>query len=291
MKNYIILTITTMLLFSCSTDKKKAIEHFIKAKELYKKDDIKNASSEIDLAIKLDSSNLDFQITKAKIITETDNYELAIKILKGLSSKNFKLDTVNFNIGSCYFSYGNHFSMKQNDIEKANDSYEKAINYYNNAININTQYFEAYTFKQKVLHNLERYDEALVVLNTAINLFPDSTSLICYRGIGKMFLGDLTGAMTDLNKSIQSNKLDSLDFASAYRFRGNLNLEKGKPDEAIIDLTNALKYNPKDELALVNRATCYREKGLKDKACEDYRKAADLGFVSIYERIKEYCVD
>jgi tetratricopeptide (TPR) repeat protein len=291
MKNYIILTIATILLFSCSTDKKKAVEHFIKANELYKKDDIKNASSEIDLAIALDSTNLDFQITKAKIVTETDNYELAIKILKRLSNKNFKLDTVNFNIGSCYFSYGNYFSMKQNDEEKANDSYEKALNYYNNAINSNMQYFDAYVEKQKVLHNLNRYDEALVVLNTAINLFPDSASLICNRGVEKMYLGDLTGAMTDLNKSIQSNKLDSLDFASAYRFRGNLHLKKGKPDEAINDLTNALKYNPNDEYALVTRAECYKEKGLKDKACEDYRKAADLGFVSIYETIKEYCVD
>lgn len=280
-----------MLLFSCSTDKKKAIEHYIKAKELYKNDDIKNASSEIDLAVTLDSSNLDFQIIKAKIITETDNYELAIKILKGLSSKKFKLDTVNFNIGSCYFGYGNHFSMKQNDEKKANDSFEEALTYYNNAINLNTQYFDAYVEKQKVLHNLNRYDEALVVLNTAINLFPDRTSLICNRGVEKMYLGDLTGAMIDLNKSIQSNKLDSLDFATAYRFRGNLYLKKGKPDEAINDLTNALKYNPKDQDALATRAECYKEKGLKDKACEDYRKAADLGFVRLYETIKEYCVD
>lgn len=291
MKNYIILTISAILFFSCSSDKKKAIKHYIKAKELYKVDDIKNASSEINLAITLDSSNLDFQITKAKIFAKTDNYEQAIKILKGLSRKNFKLDTVNYTIGSCYFSYGGYFSRKQNDQEKAKESYEKAINYYNNAINSNMQYFDAYVEKQKALHNLNRYDQALVVLNTAINLFPDSISLICNRGIEKMYLGDLIGAMTDLNKSIQSNKLDSLDFASAYRFRGNLYLKKGKTDEAIDDLTSALKYNPKDEYVLVIRAECYKEKGLKDKACEDYRKAAELGFVRIYEKIKEYCVD
>jgi tetratricopeptide (TPR) repeat protein len=291
MKKHIILTIATMLLFSCSTDKKKAIEHYIKAKELYNNDAIKNASSEIDLAIRLDSSNLDFQITKAKIITKTDNHELAIKILKGVSSKNFKLDTVDFNIGNSYFSYGNYFLMKQNNEEKANDSYEKALKYYNSAINNNMQYFEAYNNKQKVLHNLNRYNEALIVSNTAINLFPDSISLICDRGVEKMSLGDLKGAMADLTKSIQSNKLDSVDFASAYRYRGSLYLKKGNPDEAINDLTNALKYNPKDEFALVTRAECYKQKGLKDKACEDYRKAADLGFVSIYETIKEYCFD
>ena len=144
MKKYIILTIATMLMLSCSTDKKKAIEHYLKAKELLKNDDIKNAYSEIDLAIMLDSSNLDFQMIKAKIIEKTDNYELAIKILKGLSNRKFKLDTVNHNIGSCYFGYGNHFLMNQNNEEKAKDSYEKALNYYNNSININIQYFNAY---------------------------------------------------------------------------------------------------------------------------------------------------
>ena len=291
MKKYVILTITIMLLLSCSTDKKKAISHYIKAKELYNNNDIKNATSEIELAIKLDSSNLDFQIIKAKIIAETDNYELAIKILKGLSNRNFKVDTVNFYIGSCYFGYGNNFLTNQNDEEKANDSYEKALNYFNNTINLNTQYFKAYLEKQKTLHNLNRYDEALIVLGTAIKLFPDSASLICNRGVEKMHLGDLTGAMTDLNKSIQSNKLDSIDFATAYRFRGNLYLKKGKPDEAINDLTYSIKYNPKDQYAFYNRAECYKEKGLKDKACEDYRKAADLGFVYIYETIKEYCVE
>ncbi len=291
MKNCIVLTFIALLIFSCSTDKKKAIEHYLKAKELFKNDDIKNASSEIDIAITLDNYNLDFQIIKAKIVAKTDNYEQAIKILKGLSSRKFKLDTVNLMIGSCYFGYGSHFSMKQNYEDKANDYYEKALTYYNLAIDINIQYFDAYINKQKVLHNLDRFEEALVVLSTAINLFPDNMSLICNRGVEKMYLGDLTGAMTDLNQSIQSNKLDSVDFASAYRFRGDLYLKTGNAEEAINDLTNALKYNPKDEYALVGRAECYKEKGLKDKACEDYRKAADLGFVSIYKTIKDYCID
>jgi tetratricopeptide (TPR) repeat protein len=291
MQKFIILTITAILFFSCSTDKKKAIEHYIKAKESLKNDNIKNASSEIDLAIKLDSSNLDFQILKAKIIKKTGNYDLAIRILKGLSTRNFKLDTVNFNIGSCYLSYGSHFITKLKDQEKSKICYKKAHDYFNKAINLNTQYFNAYVGKQQVLHNLDRHDEALVFLTSAIKLFPDSTSLICYRGIEKMFLGDLTGAITDLNKTILSNKLDSLDFSTAYRFRGMLYLEKGETDEAINDLTSALKYNPNNERALFTRAICYKAMGLKDKACEDYRKAAELGFVILYETIKEYCVD
>lgn len=290
MRNIIILTFTTLIIISCSTDKKKAFEHYLKAKELFKNDDIKNASFEIDIAISLDRSNLDFQLIKAKIITETDNFQQAINILNDLSNRNYKSDTVNYNLGSCYYKYGKYFTMKYNDENKTNNAYEKALTYYSNAININTQYFDAYIEKQNVLHNLKKHDEALIVINTAIIFFPDSISLIYNRGIEKIFLGDLKGAMFDINKSIQSNKLDSSDFASAYRFRGIIYLDyKGNVGEAIKDLTNAIKYNPKDPYTFVTRAECYKRAGLKDKACEDYRKSADLGWVSLYKTIKEYC--
>lgn len=291
MKKYIALTIIIILGLSCSTAKKKVLEHYIKAKDLYTNNDIKTAASEIDLAINLDSTNLDFQITKAKIILATDNYELAIKILNNLLAKNFKLDTVNYNLGSCYFDFGNQFLMQKNDLDTANAFFEKALFHYNNAININSQYFFAYVSKQKVLHNLQRYNEALVVLNTAINLFPDSISLICNRGVEKINVGDLKGALIDLNNALESKKLDSLGLATAYRFRGHLYFKKGKIDKAIDDLTSSLEYNPKNEYALVTRGNYYKIKGLKDEACADYRKAGDLGFISIYEKIKAYCKD
>ncbi len=189
------------LIVSCSTDKKKAIEHYNKAKELYKIGDVKNADSEIEVAISLDTSNLDFQIVKAKIISETDNYVHAIKILTGLLARHFKVDTVNYTIGSCYFSYGNYFSLKQGDKEKAKGAFENAVRYYNYAINSNTQYYDAYLEKQKALHNLNNFDEALITLSTAISLFQDSMTLICNRGIEKYYLGDFSGAIVDTGSS------------------------------------------------------------------------------------------
>ncbi len=290
MKKYIIISLVVTLLFSCTTDRKKAYEHYLKAKELVKQGDIKNAFAEIDNAIALDSTNLDFQIVKAQINYEADNYEEAISILKGLLSKNFKADTVNYRIGAYYFEHGMHF-YRQNEITKANEAFEKATIYYNYAINKNIKYYNAYVEKQRALHNLKRYDEALVVINTALKLFPDEIILIGTRGIEKIYLGDLTGALTDLNQAIESDKLDSTKIATAYRFRGNLYIEKDNFDQAIMDYTRAIEYDPKDELALYNRALCYQEKGLKDKACEDFRKAAELGYIKAYKIIKEYCND
>ncbi len=151
------------------------------------------------------------------------------------------------------------------------------------------QYCDAYIAKQKTLHNLNRNREALVVLNTAIKIFPNNMLLISNRGIEKLSLGDFNGAMSDLNKSIQSNELDSMDCSDAYRFRGHLHQQKSDNEIAIRDFTNAINQNPKQDLAFLSRAKCYQEMGLRDKACEDFRKAADLGYIGLYQTIQEYC--
>jgi tetratricopeptide (TPR) repeat protein len=118
MKKTIIVTLVLLSIISCSSDKSKALEHYRNAKEFYYNDDIKNASSEIDIAIALDSTNPDFQITKADIIAETENYELAIEILKPLLIKNFKVDTVNHKIGLFYSDLGLNFTLNKMTMRK-----------------------------------------------------------------------------------------------------------------------------------------------------------------------------
>jgi tetratricopeptide (TPR) repeat protein len=288
-KYFITISILALFISSCTTNKQKALKHSDKAKELYLKGDLKTAFDEIDTAIKIDNTNLDFLIIKSDFFAFADNYEPAIDILNTISKKNFKLDTVNFKLGTCYFGYGNFFSVNKNNEVKAEEAYKKALVYYNKAIGFNMHYYNAYLEKQHVFHNLNQYNEAISIVNTAINLFPDSLTLIFNRGVEKIYLGDFTGALIDLNTAIESNKLDSEDVSTAYRFRGNLYFEQRNIDKAIIDLNTALSFNPKDEFALAKRGNCYREKGLKEKACEDFRKAADLGLISEYEIIKEYC--
>lgn len=283
------LIILTSLLFSCTSDKDKAKIELSKADKFYQNKDYGNASKEIDSAFMLDSANYDILILKAKIKAGSNLNEEAIQLLKNILPKNFKTDTVYFLIGDSYFNIGYYFIAKKKDSEKATDAFQNSIKYYDSSISKNTQYFASYLGKQRALHNLGRYDEALIVLNTAISFFPDSISLIFNRGVEKSYLGDNIEAMIDINKSIQSNRLDSNDLGIAYRFRGNIYLVKDSLEKAIEDISISISYNPTDEIAYLERAEAYRAKGLKDKACEDYRKSADLGLVSVYEKIKEYC--
>lgn len=288
-KCFTLLITLAIILFSCSSKRKQAIDQFAKAKQYYIKNDYGNALKLVNSAELLDSNNYDVKLLKAKIKSEINQEEEAIQILKSLLPINFKSDTVNYLIGNFYFGIGTYYSLKKKNFNKETEAFENSIKYSDISIGLNPRYFNAYLQKQRVLHNLGRYDEAMITLSNAITFFQDSMNLIYSRGVEKHYLGDNSGAMTDLNFAIKSNKLDSSDLSYAYRFRGSIYQVKDSLDKAINDLTAAINFNPKDELAYADRADLFRKKGEKDKACMDYRKAAELGYILMFENIKEYC--
>jgi len=287
----ILITVIILIFigYSCSKNEKLASEHFTKAKKYFENNELVKASLEIDSAIFLDTLNYEYTLLKAKIYSKSNQYEDAIELLTSPLTSNFKPDTVNYLIGASYYNLGYFYSNQNNNERNEIDSYMKSIEYFNSTIKLNPEYFLAYIYKSHAFHNIENYEEALISLNNALTIFPDSMNLVCYRGVEKFALGDLKGALIDLNKSIESGKMDSLDMSSAYRYKGLVLADLNKLNEAINSMTKALTYYDTNEFLFANRADLYRRVGQKDKACADYRKAAELGMVSIYEVIKEYC--
>lgn len=121
-KTFFIFVISS--LFSCSNNKSKALIHYTKAKELFETGDIINSSSQLEMAISADSSNLDFRFLKAKILEETNNYEQALILLEDLRKNKYKSDTIALNLASCYFGYALHYIIKKSDTDN-NTSEEK----------------------------------------------------------------------------------------------------------------------------------------------------------------------
>lgn len=274
---------------SCNNESKQAAKHYDGAKTYLQAGDLENALNEINKALSIENTNPQFLYLKAFILNASMDYSGSINILNKLVEQNYHLDTVYFHIGQNHFDIGSHYREKVGSEDLAKTSYEECIAYYSRALDINPMYYNAYIGKQRALHNIGKYEEALITLNTASNLFKDSLSLICYRGVEKLSLGDVNGALYDLTNSINSSKIDSADKSIAYRFRGNLLSQQKKYDDAIVDYTKALDLNPNNTLCYANRADCYYSLGLYDLACIDLRKAADLGFVNLYEEIKEIC--
>jgi tetratricopeptide (TPR) repeat protein len=93
------------------------------------------------------------------------------------------------------------------------------------------------------------------------------------RGIAKQNKGDLDGAMADYNQAI---KLDpKLDVA--YINRGNVKQKKGDLEGAMADYNQAITLNPKNVLAYRCRGDIKRKKGDLDGAIADYNRAIKLG--------------
>ncbi len=289
MRITILLISITILICSCQSNKQKAIIHYRNSQIFLNAKDIANALKEIEVATKLDSANYDFTILKAKIKIDENLLEESTNILKSLINKKFKQDTVYFLIGDNYFQLGNYFSFQKQDDQKANEAYKNSVEFYDKAIKTNSQYFDAHFQKQKALFNIEKYDEAIITINNGLNIFPNNKILIFSRGVSKNELGDKIGAIIDLNDAIQSKKLDSLNLSTAYRFRGIIYSQMDSLKMSLLDFTQAIEFNPKSNLAYASRGDTYRLLKNKEKACKDYRKAADLGLITVYETIKEYC--
>ena len=283
------LAIIFLLLVACNSGKRQATMHLNKAIQAFEKKEYANASKEIDLAKKVDASDLEIKLWDSKIKNATNLYDESSKILKYLLSKKYKIDTVYYLMSINQFELGESLAYQKDDVKNGDIAYNMAVRYADSALINNTLYYEAFQEKIRALHNVGKYQDALLTINNAISLFPDSSNLYLLRGIEKSQLGDNDEALKDLTSSIQSKKIDSVGLATAYRFRSIIFFSKDSVDKAIDDLTIGITYDSEDKFLYERRANYFKVKGLKDKACADFRKAAELGLISVYEDIKNYC--
>ncbi len=279
--------LASLILLSCNT--KEAQEHYQKAYYYYVKEDYAKSIGEIEIASSFDKSNNDYKILNAKILNANEKFDEAINIILPLLKDGNKLDTLNYLIGTFYYSKGYYLNKKDpTDINKLN-SYKLADKYLDKSLKINNLYLDAHEAKVKTLHNMENYKDALLTSNKALKLFPDNPRLIYIRGIEKYSLGDNVSALKDLDFSINSKKLDSSQLCNALRFKADVIHEKFSVNEALLIINQAILADPKNIYGYMVRAEYHKERGDKELACKDYRNAADLGLISVYEIIKEYC--
>lgn len=291
MKTTLLYLSIILISISCTNKKKASLNYFNLAETYFKKENYKKADSVCDLSILNDSTNIRAVILKSKIKANQSDFSGALNILKAKLKSGQSLDTMYYLLGNYNFSIA---LEKSKSVEKDKSTYEKEYwnlskTYYDSALKYNSYYYKVYLEKSKVLHNLEDYENSMILLNKTIDIFPDSLELIYNRGVEKKFLGDNIGALKDLKKSIATGKLDSANVATAYRFMSFIYSDNKEFDTAISILTTALKFNVKDEMLFFIRGDLYLKLNKKDSACEDFRKAADLGVMVAYESIKENC--
>lgn len=132
---------------------------------------------------------------------------------------------------------------------------------------------EAY-LKAHELNAKSKFEEALPLLNQAIELDPKLTDAYISRSFTYGKLGMVYKALKDAQKALELHSNDEV----AYNNRGFLYLRLGQYDKAIADLTKAVALNPDNEAAWANRAEAERCAGQTDDALADCSKA--IGFMS-----------
>lgn len=164
--------------------------------------------------------------------------------------------------------------------------------------------------------NLRKYEAALTDFNLAVKLNPDSASNYCKRGLCYYGLGKFDKAIEDFSKAAEidakgaeypyhkgmafysQEKFEqafeefgkairlNVNYFDAYLYRGYSCEGMGQSKSALYDYGQAIRIKPDDGMAYYRRGLLKQEYDNKG-ACEDFRKASELGIFEAEGYVEE----
>ena len=230
---------------------------------------------------------------------------------KALSDIN-KAINIKPNISESYFQRANVlYDLKE---------YDQALVDYSKSISINPKYSDAYFNRGLLKFDLEDYSGAISDFNKTLDFDNQNSGAYRTRGLSKVYLNNYEEAIIDFSKAIEINPADTSALLNRAQLRYNLNDYRG----AILDLDNAINENPNDERFYIlrglskddvsdfngaisdyskaiginpNKVDPYYYRGISKfnnlgdlkGACQDFRKAQQLGLKDVESIIKTYC--
>ncbi len=163
----------------------------------------------------------------------------------------------------------------------ANGNYEDAAACFTAAIEENPNRADYYLDYGMTLIALERYEDALIQFDLAyldkdIQMIKENNKRV-YRGKGIAYYHMLQyqKAIDEFNQALNISELSELDMDILY-YIGNSFMTIGSYEEAIKSYTSVLTIDAKNEIALGNRAFCFKSLGDYEKSLADYDLAISL---------------
>ena len=274
--------------------------YFRRSQIFMQKNNIKQAFDDINKAVTLDSTKIDYFLALADICFKglqiqksIDAYKKAININPKSTEAHMKLSElylylkaypsclseanealkIDKNIAKAYFIKG--FAYKE-----TGDT-SKAISSFQTAVEIQSEYYDAYI----QLGNIEaarKHKIALQYYNNAIRLQPNSTEALYNRGLLFQNMGELDKAVMDY---VFILKIDSR-YADAHYNLGYIDLAFMKDyKSSITHFTDAIRANSQYAEAFYNRGVAFELTGDTKSAEKDYRQA--LSIVPTFELAKD----
>jgi tetratricopeptide (TPR) repeat protein len=188
--------------------------------------------------------------------------------------------------GQAYSDRGNH---------------EQAIKDYDRSIQLYPYYAATYLDRGVSYSGIDEYERAIEDFTTAIMIYHEYPEALTNRGIAYLMLGNFQSAIRDFNKVLDLDPVDRnasfqrylayklaiKEYGSAVRTdpgnfeayinRGGSYAMIGQFNKALEDFTDAINLRPRLSIAYYNRALVYQKMGDEGRAAKDFQEAARLG--------------
>jgi len=135
--------------------------------------------------------------------------------------------------------------------------------------------------KAQEAYNKSNYQDAIKLINNALELKEDDPAYYLLRGMIYSKLGSKDLAFKDFTSAINLKP----DYVMAYYQRGSIYQEMNKLDSALQDYSKALEFSPKNAQIYQKRYETYLMLGQKNKAIDELTKILEFGTLNNYTEL------
>jgi tetratricopeptide (TPR) repeat protein len=214
----------------------------------------------------------------------------AILAKRGLCNyflREYKSSSLDFTLALEKDSLNALYAYNLAQVEQCMYRWKDAVNHYTMAIRLNKQYADAYRNRGYIHLTRGHFPEAMKDFDSALKYHQLDETVILYRGMALTSMKHYKEANEMFNRCIRLKSRNG----PAYYNRGLVNFQLHNYFLARADMDSAILYKPDMEIAYFNRAICTLELAGKNTidCCEDFRKAAELGYMEALDYLKKYC--
>lgn len=290
-----------VLLVSCSASVQ--LPEYTSALEAYEQGRYQTTVTLINKAIEIDSSQGDFYVLRARANYKVGNKNFAMDDLSRslVLQKNFiayhlrgklflengELEKAKTDLRSAYQlnTQSAELLFDLGYLEYLNGENQLALEYYLNASKIDSKNPATYVNIGNIYAMMG--DSKLAIDNYSKALVLDTTDGIAYynRANEKMLIGDFAGAVEDYQNSLL---IDSTNINTLY-ILADVKIKLSDIAGAVSNYDTIIKLDSTSAKAYYLKGCGEISLGMNDRACNDFKKAGELGYFDAYEMIKKHC--
>ena len=176
------------------------------------------------------------------------------------------------------------------DIE--NNNYELAVQKLIASIRLNPKIREAYQSLNTACSHTNQNSILKSYLQKAKTVFEEDDEFCYYLGNIYQQENNYSKAIQEYTLAIKYAQKNGEDYELVYAYyqnRASCYLQINEFSKAIPDFNHALKLNQENGSIYANRGIAYYKTGKKTEACQDWRKASQMGIGTAITYIRRFC--